>query len=160
MKVCIPTNMNMTTTRIYEDTDCIYRCVLLLLMEMSTNCMHKLKVPNFCLADVHFFTDIGNFKLSSNIHKSTTQNNGILLYTDLLIHGSKRACKTTAFKFQTTLQQKQLTHFIINTSKVIVFKCSVTLMYACGSYITLSLCPLLSQISYTRTFTHTCLAYC
>jgi len=84
--------MNMTTTRIYEDIDCIYRCVLLLLIDMSTNCASKLKLLNFSLADVYFLTCTGDFKLCSNIHNSATQNKGLLPYTDL-IHGSKTACK-------------------------------------------------------------------
>lgn len=89
--------MNMTT-RIYEDIDCIYRCVLLLLIDTSTNCACKLKLLNFSLADVHFFTCTGDFKLYSNIHNSATQNNGLLLYTDLMIHGSKRACKNNCIQ--------------------------------------------------------------
>ena len=94
---CIPTKnyhtdlyTNEWTWRlqIYENINCIYRCVLLLLLDMSTNCACKLKLPSFSIPDNHFFTGIGDFKLCSNIHNSVTQNNGLLLYTDLPIHSS------------------------------------------------------------------------
>jgi hypothetical protein len=88
--------MNMTTPRVYEDIDRIYRCVLLLLIDMSTNCARKLKLPTFTPADVHFFTC--DFKICSNIQNSATQNNGLLLCTDLMIHGSKRACKNNCIQ--------------------------------------------------------------
>jgi len=129
----------MTTTRIYEDIDCTYKCVLLLPIDKSSNCAHKLKLPSFSLADVHFFTRIGDFKLCSNIHNSATQNNGHLLYTYLMIMVPKWHAKTTAFKFQTTIKQKQLTNFTMNISTAIIFKCSATLFCASGSYIFLNI---------------------
>jgi len=107
--------MNMTTTTIYEEIDCIYKCVLLLLIDKSTSCAHKLKLPNFSLADVHFFTRIGDFKLCSNIHNSATQNNGHLLYTDLMIMVPKWHAKTTAFKSQITIKNKNSSQILLRT---------------------------------------------
>jgi hypothetical protein len=83
----------MTTPRIYQDINCIYRPVLLLLIDISANCTCKLKLSNFALTDVHFFMGTDDFKLCGNIQNTATQNNEFSLYTDFLLHSTRGNAK-------------------------------------------------------------------